>query len=84
MAYARKVEGDMYESANSRVRCHPMLSCSVYFYLDPVVTGRKRNESTDRTPKLRKQVFRGCWMGSRNEPVEGCCLGVPGVEVCCA
>lgn len=23
-------------------------------------------------------------MGSRNQPVEGCCLGVPGVEMCCA
>lgn len=37
VAYARKVEGDMYESANSRVRCHPLLSSSAYFYLDPVV-----------------------------------------------
>lgn len=39
VAYARKVEGDMYESANSRVRGHPLLSNAVYFYLDPVVTG---------------------------------------------
>lgn len=39
VAYARKVEGDMYESANSRVRCRPLLSSSVYFYLDPVLTG---------------------------------------------
>lgn len=41
VAYARKVEGDMYESANSRVRCHLLLSSSVYFCLDPVVTGEE-------------------------------------------
>lgn len=29
VAYARKVEGDMYESANSRVRCHPLPSSRV-------------------------------------------------------
>lgn len=37
VAYARKVEGDMYESANSRVRCCLLLSSYVYLCLGPIV-----------------------------------------------
>ena len=41
VAYARKVEGDMYESANSRVRCSPLLSSRVYLCLDPIAVGEE-------------------------------------------
>lgn len=39
VAYARKVEGDMYESANSRVSCHPLSSSLMC--LHPIVVGEE-------------------------------------------
>lgn len=72
VAYARKVEGDMYESANSRVRCHPLLSSCVYLCLDPIVTGEeeewkhRRHSQTEGGPAGRgleiSQLQASAWL----------------------
>jgi len=63
VAYARKVEGDMYESANSRVRCHPALSSRVYLCLDPAVAGeeeeRKRRWESQAEEARAQGLLRG-------------------------
>lgn len=73
VAYARKVEGDMYESANSRVRCCPLSSS----FISLILPG-----SGWRGSGVESRVSQGCWLESRNQPACRCAGNWGGA--CCA